>query len=355
METMDRTRHLLIAVTGKTPQVITESAFALMVQRRIPIEAIQIITTAEGRRVIGGEEGLPPLKDELHRMCACYNLPVPEFDPATSVIVAREESVELHDIRSDRENVLFPNVVTDLIRRKTAEPGTVLHCSIAGGRKTMSVAMAFALSLFGRKKDTLYHVLAPPSFEQSRKFFPETEEESHQIVMAEIPYVRLREKLPMLKDYPHASFSQLVGLAQGVIDEMAYLPKLIFHRQERAVTIGEYRLRLRPFDFAFYLFCAKARRPIPAGKRFPESHWKKLLRLYNSLAPSAGQRERVRKTATGLDRDRLLTKSASTIRRVLTDTLGPGLARYYMITGSGQYGDIRYAILLDRAKIAVED
>jgi CRISPR-associated protein (TIGR02584 family) len=43
-------RHVLVAVAGQTPQIITETLYALMVQHRppLPISEIYVITTAKG-------------------------------------------------------------------------------------------------------------------------------------------------------------------------------------------------------------------------------------------------------------------------------------------------------------------
>lgn len=348
--------HILIAVTGMTPQVVTETLFGLMVQKKIPISEVFVITTAEGKTALLGnpDRNLPALSSEIRRMCAQYFLVPPSFDLSTNVLVAREESVELHDIRSDRENQLFPNLITDFIRSKAADPDTILHCSITGGRKTMSVAMAFALSLFGRKDDAMYHVLVSKELEDSKKFFPENDEESRQLVIAQVPFVRLLEKLPLLREYPRASFNELVSIAQGEIDQLVTLPPLVFDRASHSVIIGSERIRLKPFEFAFYLFCAQERHPVPAGKRFSDRRWNRLWRLYEQLSPAYGHRQRVKKSMAGRDRDELLMKAASTVRRLLKQALGEGLARYYAVTSVGEYRQVRYTILLDRSKILVQ-
>lgn len=347
-------KHILLALTGKTPQVVTETLFGLMIQRRIPIQEVYLATTLEGKRAVLGQLQTPSLKEEIRRLCASRNVKEPIFDLEKSVLVAQEESVELPDIRSDRENRLFPNMITDIIRRLTADERTTLHCSLAGGRKTMSVAMAFALSLFGRQQDKLYHVLVSDRLEASKKFFPETPEEERELTLSEVPYVRMREKLSLLRDHPHASFAQLVETAQMAINDMMYLPDLVIDRANRTLIIGDKQIRLRPLEFAFYLFCAMQKRPVLAGKRFSDEKWKKFLSLYERHSPSYGHRERVRKTVSGNEREKLLTKCFSTIRRVLTERLGKELASHYAVSNMGQYGETRYTIGLERAKIKVK-
>lgn len=351
-----RPKHTLIAVTGMTPQVVTETLFGLLVQQRKAIEELFIITTAEGKRALMGNGltgPLPPLADEIKRLCAMHSVNPPLFDPSIHVHVAREESVELHDIRSDRDNRLFPNLITDFIREKTNDPNTVLSCSIAGGRKTMSTAMAFALSLFGRKEDKLYHVLVSERFEKSRRFFPETAEEAQELVLTEVPYIRLREKLPLLREFPRASFTDYVAIAQGEIDKLITLAPLVFERRTCTVRIGEYVVRFRPFDFAFYLFVAQRKKPIQGGKHFSEKNWQRLKTLYESLAPSAGHRERVARTISRKYREDLLTKAGSNIRRTLKKVLGEEQAKWYAVTSLARYAEVHYAILLGRDKVII--
>jgi len=39
-------RHVFVAVLGQTPQIVTETLYALMVERRIPISEVFVITTS---------------------------------------------------------------------------------------------------------------------------------------------------------------------------------------------------------------------------------------------------------------------------------------------------------------------
>ena len=346
---MKTKRNILIAVTGITPQVVTETLYSLMAQKNIRIHEIYIVTTADGKEKILSE---PTLHSEIKRMCIQYNLQEPAFDPATHIITAKEETVELYDIRSDRENQLMPNIICDFVRKKSQNSNVVLHCSLAGGRKTMSVAMAFALSLFGRRNDKLYHVLVSKEFEQSKKYFPEHKDEEKQIILSEIPYIRLREKLPLLKEHPTATFSELVELAQEGIDELETLPHIVFDKETYSVTVGEKKIKFQPFDFAFYLFIAKQKRPVLGGKQFSDENWEKLKNLYWQISPTK-HRERVSKTIDEKGEQRL-TKSACNIRRIMERELGKQKAQLYAVQCNGEYGKICYEIPLDKSKIKIK-
>ena len=47
-------------------------------------------------------------------------------------------------------DAFIADAITALVRALTADPGSAVHASIAGGRKTMGFYLGYALSLFGR-------------------------------------------------------------------------------------------------------------------------------------------------------------------------------------------------------------
>lgn len=353
---MPGSRNILIALVGLTPQVVTETLYALMVQRHVQVNEIFLITTAEGKEVIAGAHPkirLPSLKSELERMYDIHKLHPSDFDLEKNVIVAKEETVELSDIRTDRDNILFPNLIAEFIREKTADQSSVLHCSIAGGRKTMSVAMGFALSLFGRKDDRLYHVLAGQEFEKSRKFFPETEDEKSQLALADVPYIRLREKLPFLNSYPKATFVELVNLAQDEISGLPNVPPLIMDKTSCTVRIGEKELHLRPFVFAVYLYYATRDKFEPGGISFSRRGLKDLWKIYRQIATAEGHRLRVAEQLIGKRKfdfaamSKAISEINSKIRRLLDYSAE---ADFYTITIKGRYSKKTYGIQIERTK-----
>ena len=84
-------RRILLAVTGLTPQVVTETLYALAVERQppfIPTE-IHLLTTAEGAEaarlgLLSADPGW------FHRLCRDYELPAMAFD-ASHIQVLRDE------------------------------------------------------------------------------------------------------------------------------------------------------------------------------------------------------------------------------------------------------------------------
>jgi len=261
-------KNILIAVSGLTPQIISETFFCLAVKNQITVNEIIIFTTSRGRDIIlnrdkeyNQKRKYPPLEKELERMCKMYNLKMPAFKPK-NIIVADEQSVELHDIRSDKDNILFPNKVCEVIKTNSNNKETVLHCSISGGRKTMSVDLAFALSLFGRMQDKLYHVLIDESLEFS-KFFPENKSEANKLEIAEIPYVKLRPLLGDLtknKMFTKMSYSDIVKYTQQQLKIKSSDVLYVYSRLNQISFGSNEPVKIEPKKFSLYLHLINIKR-----------------------------------------------------------------------------------------------
>jgi len=343
----------LFAVTGMSPQVVTETLYFLLVERKEKVNDIFILTTAEGKRKIIDVR----LDNQIKRLCELYNKPLPDFDIDRNVQVANEESVEIYDVRTNRDNLLFPDAIVKLIREKTGDSTKRLHCSIAGGRKTMSVAMAFALSLFGRKEDELSHVLVSKEFEESKKFFPKNRKEGVLITLADVPFIRLRDKLPLLKEFPNATFTQLVKLTQKEIEEMISIPVLVVRTKQRSIKIQSMEIYLPPFEFAVYIFFLKSKKFIPGGKRLKSKDAELILKYYKeySINPEQFRRFQELNAHDGLIDFTIIQKAISGIKSKIRKALQNDLiANNYIITTRGGYGLKEYGILLEKTKIKWE-
>jgi len=74
-------RRVLLAVSGLTPQIVTETLYALAADEHSPFvpTEVHLITSAEGAR----RAQLSLLSDDLgwfHKLCADYHLPGVKFD-----------------------------------------------------------------------------------------------------------------------------------------------------------------------------------------------------------------------------------------------------------------------------------
>src|SRR5437867_2500290 len=165
-------RRVLLAVTGLSPQVVTETVYALTQELEpafVPTE-VHLLTTAEGAE----RARLTLLSDEpgwFHRLRRDYGLPEMEFSEDTIHVLKAVDGTPISDIRTREENERLADTLTETIRELTADPNCALHVSIAGGRKTMGFYAGYALSFFGRPQDQLSHVLVSAPYESNDQFF----------------------------------------------------------------------------------------------------------------------------------------------------------------------------------------
>ncbi len=159
-------QHKLVAVVGNTPQVMTETFWALRVQRKVPINEVFVITTTVGKEICQKR-----LLDEgrFEKMLSDYNIdPKPVFDTDQIHVFEDAKGNFLDDIRTSDENRIARDGIFELIETLTQDDQVALHCSLAGGRKSMGFILGAAIHFFGRPQDRLYHVLVSvPEIERS--------------------------------------------------------------------------------------------------------------------------------------------------------------------------------------------
>jgi CRISPR-associated protein (TIGR02584 family) len=265
---MKKTGHkeIFIFIAGSTPQVITETIYSLAVSAPpvLPDE-IYIITTAKGREII---ENSLIKKSILKNLCDEYKIPSVSLNKNSFIIPVGASNMELDDIRNSDENELMGDIITSFIKDKTADISNRLHCSIAGGRKTMSFYLGAALQLFGRPWDKLYHVLVSAEFELNPDFFYKPKKDraincgqkqistkNACITLAELPFIRLRDKLSL----EGAGFKELVAEGQKEIDTALMQPQLTVRLRQCSVQIGGETIRLTPQHMAIYTAYLKSK------------------------------------------------------------------------------------------------
>ena len=165
-------RRILVVVTGMSPQVVTETVYALAVPIKpawLPTE-IRLVTTRKGariaeRRLLNGGKGW------FHRLRQDYQLPPIDFDAQRIHTLSHDDGEPLDDIQTPADNTATADAITQLLCELTRDDASALHVSIAGGRKTMGFYLGYALSLYGRAQDRLSHVLVNPPYESNPEFF----------------------------------------------------------------------------------------------------------------------------------------------------------------------------------------
>ncbi|MEH6540596.1 CRISPR-associated ring nuclease Csm6 [Halopseudomonas sp.] len=218
-------KTLLLAVTGMSPQVITETLWAIHHEQGAWPAEIQLITTSEGgKRAIDGLLA----QGHLQRLCDEIDRPLPLFDASRIHVVTGAEDLPVDDARSRADHEALADFIMSKVAELANDEKLQIHASLAGGRKTMTYYFGYAMSLFGRDQDCLSHVLISEGYENLQDFYypsatqpPVTsrdgrtlETSAAEVVLADIPFVRLSDSLsPDMRDLARSiSFRQLVIL-----------------------------------------------------------------------------------------------------------------------------------------------
>lgn len=282
-----RERQILLATTGESPQVVTETLFALHEEAQPWPDEIYLITTTLGKsRAAKGllQEG------HLARLCEEVGKPLPEFDINNILVVPDAQGAPIDDARKLEDHEAMANFIMTRVRDFTAEPSQTVHASLAGGRKTMTFYLGYAMSLFGRSKDRLSHVLVSEKHFEGGNFWYPTKAPEHRYIrnwrgdpvldsqgvqadaanarvnLADIPFLRHRHKLPPLMQAVGANidFRELVELINLGEDPLRMAVTVDCRR--RSITVSDRDrdtftpvvLTLNHIEFAFYLIFARA-------------------------------------------------------------------------------------------------
>jgi CRISPR-associated protein (TIGR02584 family) len=340
----DFPRRVLLAVTGLSPQVVTETLYALarsMKPAFIPTE-VHLLTTAEGRErarltLLSSDPGW------FHRLRKDYKLPEMDFGEQNIRALATSDGKLIGDIRTRQENERLADSLTETIREFTADPGCALHVSIAGGRKTMGFYAGYALSLLGRPQDRLSHVLVSTPYESNQQFYYPTpyrhviytpanrplDAHEAKVTLAEIPFVRLRGGLDERLLKGSASFSEVVTAAQRALDTQT----LEIDFDGKCILAGGQKVHLPPAQLAFLSWLARrAREGRPEvtcpSDGAPESEYaQEYLLEYRNLGDDLDSAT-AKNMQSGMSKA-FFEQTKSRLHRILKNTLGPEAVRRY--------------------------
>jgi CRISPR-associated protein (TIGR02584 family) len=354
--------RILLAVTGLSPQIVTETLYALAVPSRasaaaafIPTE-IHLLTTVEGARLAKAAL-LHSDGGQFHALLADYpKIGKPLFDERHIHLITAADGTALPDIRTPEENAAAADAITALVAELTRDDNAALHVSIAGGRKTMGFYLGYAFSLFARPQDRLSHVLVSPPFESHPEFFyppatPRrltTRDNRHidtadaVVTLAEIPVVRLRHGLPQALQQGRASFNQTVAALQ----ESFAPPQLEIDLGARRARCGNREPALSPALLAWLAWWAKA---ALAGR--PMQNWREadatsFLSLYaRVVGTDAEALEKAQKRlSAGMEKE-FFEQNNSKLEKALREQLGP-VATPYLLATSGKRPHTRRGLTL---------
>lgn len=382
-------KDIFIFIAGSTPQVITETIYSLAIKNP-PVypDELYIITTEKGRRIVNDtliKKGL------LQKLIDEYRLPAITLQENSFVIPKDASGNLLDDIRDESENEIMGDLITSFIRDKAKDTSATLHCSIAGGRKTMSFYLGAAMQLFGRPWDKLYHILVTPEFENHPDFFYKPKEERNltplnpplskggdgglkplntkdaEIHLAELPFIRLKDKLSL----QGKGFRELVAEGQKEIDIATIQPELRINLSKRTVSIGDKTIKFMPVHLMIYT--SYLRQKLNRCK-FPERQYcldctecfpslleiatkpalEEMAKDYMKMCPSKVD-DLLNKYKEGLSID-VIRQAISKIKKAIVKHLADEtLSACYSITTSLRgYSNTRHGVRAEKGKIRIE-
>jgi CRISPR-associated protein (TIGR02584 family) len=365
-------RDVLVAVCGLTPQVVTETLWALH-HHTPPIHPaeIWILTTRAGQnacrhKLFGPTGALAAYLREYGKTPGSLR-----YGPRQLIVLKGADGTSLDDVRSDADNLAVADQIAEFIRQQAERPDIRLHCSVAGGRKTMGVLLASALQLFGREDDRLYHVLVPPEIERQADFFYPTRPSQRSsrtaaagaapIELADVPFVRLRSLLAPETLAAGVRFSDLVGRAERELRALTNPNRLRITRlgsSHPRIMIGDAVVEVRPA--AARLYTAFARIKADHCKRRDLPVCGSCVECYIEIASDKWDRARAvleplsgaGKLPPSVEPARSLISKAN---RALAKALAsPRVAQRYAIRSVGERTEKRYGLAADKTLITIE-
>lgn len=274
-------QHILVAVTGNTPQIVTETLYVLAVAQTppIPISAVYILTTARGAEIAWAKLGGP--SGAIASLQREYEIGGEIAFSRDHILVFKRREADgretpLDDIRSSEDNETLASELLGFVKALTDDPNVVLHCSLGGGRRTMSAYMLLALMMYGREEDELTHVVVTEEFETNPDFFypPKSNQampvrlpgnrlgivntSEAELDLARIPFVRLRNSLGEDVGKVEQSLHDLITIAQQKLDRTPPNRLIIDMRRKRA-HFGSQSVSLRGIQLALLAFYADAK------------------------------------------------------------------------------------------------
>ena len=340
-------RRILLCVTGLSPQIVTETLYALAVTQAAPFipTEIHLLATSDSAQK-ARETLLHPDSGHFHALLKDYpQIGQPHFDENNIHVISDQQGF-IADIRTPDENVAAADTITTLVAHLTEDDNAALHVSIAGGRKTMGFYLGYAFSLFARPQDNLSHILVSPLFENHPNFFypPRqpcylTARDGQQIntadavvTLAKIPVVRLRHGLPETLVSGQAGYSETVTAVQKSFAP----PRLLIDLEQRCVTCGDTMISMQPQLLAWltwWAMLAKQKRPETTCN---DADFQLFLDIYRAIVSiDAVDYEKVARLLNG--RNKIMKQEFFQIKNskmshILKKALGPAATPYLLIT-----------------------
>ncbi|MDA3915712.1 MAG: CRISPR-associated ring nuclease Csm6 [Deltaproteobacteria bacterium] len=371
-------KNILLAVVGLSPQVITETLYAIFKSGK-NIDEIIVITTNQGKEkiystLLAGQDG------NFDKFFEEYNIPRNSilFNHDSIHVICDEHGNTISDLVSEDENRYLLKLCLEITFKLTNMAQTSIYFSVAGGRKTMSSCLTLAAQLYGRPQDRLCHVLVSPEFESSRNFYyppkintsvklknkngePFYKNTKYaKINLVNIPFISIRNylthnDLKEVKD-PGTLMLSLVQDLKPTLRIDFTLKKIIYKNIE---------LDLMPAHLALYGFFAMQKKNCPKEIKtcgnctdcFLQSFeilekQPEITKIYKKLRGARQITEMSGEGIINLDKDNLRSFK-SKIKKSLETRFGSPALEEIEIASTGLRPDTRYGIKMDKSKLEI--
>lgn len=278
-------KNVLLIVTGASPQVLTETLFALHQQGKPIPEEVFVITTKSTKAMLTNglfEQG------HLAKLIADYKLPNIKLPDENIWLIEDDKGQPINDAKSEIEQTYMADFITRKVFELTNKNNISIHASIAGGRKTMAFYLGYAMSLLGREQDSLSHVFVNNEFEFVKGFYYPTPYEyiidgkngtqinciNAKVTLAEIPFVRMRQSIDetLIANMQSASFSQTVASLNSAHKKDLTLE---VNAKAKTLTFAGIEIKLTTKEIAFYLwlyqYSQSEHKKLVVGRKFEEN------------------------------------------------------------------------------------
>jgi CRISPR-associated protein (TIGR02584 family) len=271
-------QRVAVCLAGLAPAVVTETLYALGVLSKPPVipERVYILTTEDAypkvvAQLLGNAGAIELLRRE-------YRLPPRSLACASDdvILLRGSNGKPLRDIRTSQDSRAAGEAISQFLGSLRRDPRLELHCSIAGGRKTMGALLTQALQLIARPGDRLYHVLVNDPFDRIPDFFYPTvrprdflldgrsvSTSSARIELAELPMVRLGALAESL-GLDNEDLILRAKRIEAALPEHFERAVLEVTASSRAVVVGKLQAVLPPRQFVLYAMYAQLRSRCPS-------------------------------------------------------------------------------------------
>jgi len=377
-------KNILISIAGLSPQIITETLYYYLIERKPPIwiDEIKILTTLQGKKKIM-DSLLDKNSGQFYLFCKDYNINPKDicFDENSITILGGDAPID--DIMSDKDSAIIGNEIVKFTKDVSLIPDSRCIYSIAGGRKTMTAYLSLAVQLYGKEDDILCHILVSPDFESNRDFYyipPKNKEieikdgngkilktlntKDAKIYSSEIVFLKLRQFLNIKDDM---FYDDLVNIAQKRLDFCG--DKFVaIDIKNTSVLLGNKNIKMRPLEICVYYlfyyikknckndFCGECTDCyLSINDLLSEENIKVIINAYEKIySKNSGQFERLAESFKNSKKgEDFFIQNISNINKKLKKQLNPFEYAVYKISRTGNYGK-RYGVFVDKRNIKMD-